>query len=82
MFDFVLAFSAYKSTIISFCHFICSVLLFFFYFCRHNFEANHNKDYSVVKTSKAGQQCLVFFSSANHVHKCDHIYIKSIPNVF
>ena len=74
MFDFVLAFSAYKSTIISFGHFSCPAILLFSYFCRHNFEANHNKDYSVVKTSKAGQQCLVFFSPANHEHTCDYIY--------
>ena len=26
-----------------------------------HFEANHNKDYSVVKTSKAGEQFLAFF---------------------
>jgi hypothetical protein len=26
---------------------------YFIYFCRTIFEANHNKDYSVVKTFKA-----------------------------
>ena len=31
------------------------------YFCR-TFEAIHNKDYSVVKTSKAGAIALVLFS--------------------
>ena len=30
------------------------------YFCR-TFEAIHNKDYSVVKTSKTGAHALVFF---------------------
>lgn len=73
MLVFDVVFSAYKSTIISFCNFICLVLLFFFYFCRHNYEANHNKDYSVVKTSKAGQQCLVFFAPANNVHSTDNL---------
>jgi hypothetical protein len=29
----------------------------------HTFEAIHNKDYSVVKTSKAGAIALVFFAA-------------------
>jgi hypothetical protein len=34
-------------------------LLIIEYICRTNLKANHNKDYSVVKTFKAGQ--LAFF---------------------
>ena len=34
----------------------------FLLFLPHNFEANHNKDYSVVKTSKGGaSNCSRFF---------------------
>ena len=31
------------------------------YLCSTNFQANHNKDYSVVKTFRAGQLALFVF---------------------
>ena len=33
-----------------------------FYFCGTNLKANHNKDYSVVKTFKAGQLAFFLYS--------------------
>ena len=34
------------------------------YLCRYKFEANHNKDYSVVKTLKAGLSGFAFLCDA------------------
>ncbi len=31
------------------------------YICYTNLKANHNKDYSVVKTFKAGQLAFIFY---------------------
>gem|GEM_PF-3780495 len=38
------------------------------------FEANHNKDYSVVKTFKAGQ--LAFFLPPQPIHFIESIWLR------
>ena len=37
--------------------------------CKYDFEANHNKDYSVVKTFKAGKGFLCSLSYCSYLSK-------------
>jgi hypothetical protein len=39
------------------------LVLYFLYFCTFKIEAIHNKDYSVVKTLKAGRNARLFFKN-------------------
>ena len=63
MVDVCNRFSLFSMKVQIYIFFFCFVeAIIIFVFLPHNFEANHNKDYSVVKTSKRGaSNCSRFF---------------------
>ena len=52
------------------------------YLCRTKFEAIHNKDYSVVKTFRAGPQSLVLSLYTLCFGRIQHIPTSPLANLF